>query len=598
MYFRAAFLICLLFSGVVEGRFQPFGINVRSVLIAGRIDRTDAGLYLNHYIFAEAGAPISPAPEFRLHNIIDPKNASNSTIVPIYNSSLGSQPEDQSNMTITVVSHPSLGLGNFISVPSVVYATANNSFVINGIVLPVAGRYNLRFVVNVKPLNRSLMFNYTIPVDRQPRQVLVTQLPQGYNGSALSPEPQGQLADFLNSPIRTSTPNVSLIVIAGPEGGVPQWEYFVSPNHNGEIRFPNVSLTQPGTYTWALRAKLSDGTFITSRFQTTTIERALPIAIVPVTLVRGITRALFFEVPRYRIVDQVGFSIDNRTNLTLTIGQNKPTATYEGQDTLAHFIGTSSVRQTGFDFIFPDLKIDLSGRFEIVAILYLSGEEILRYAYTVDIGDMPTFTTGQFQVNKQSNLTLFGFQPNIEPLFLMMTSDKQCRHPVSNVVQWYRSPNILTQQTFRIFFTPFLSGKNVYLCLQVPMQPDPVPLLVKYYPAFDEPFPLNYHLSIVGVDTCVALDTRQAFLYNMANWTTATAGRRYGCALMPPVQGTVSPCQCPLIYQCSTFTSPVFNPPGLNIGMCTCCAGPVLALACGLSCGFLAGLYWFIFMYL
>ena len=586
----------ILVSGMATGAaFAPFGSNVKAVLQSGRNDTTDAGVFKNYYIYAEAGALVDPAPVFALQST---STAGNVSTVVVYNETLlGLDPQAQSNMTVTVLSHPPLGT-TIITSPSVIYANAQNQFVVNNLVLPVAGRYNIRFVVNCKTLNRSLTFNYTIPVNKQPQQVLVTQQPAGYNGSALSPEPQGQLADFLNSPVRTYTPNISLVVIAGPDGGVPEWDCVVSPNFDGAIRFPNCSLSQPGTYTWALRAHLTDGTFITSSFNILTVERAVPVGIVPITQIKGVTRAVFFAVPRYRIVDQLGWSIDKRTNLTLSIGVNNPTVTYQGQDTLAQFVGITSVTQTGFDFVFPGLSIDLPGTFQIVATLYLSGEFLMQSSYTIQLGDLPTFTANVFQVNRQSNLTLYGFQPDTQPLFLVMSSDITCKTPASNVVQWAKATNIITQQLFNIYFTPFVAGSKMYLCLQLPSQTDYVPLLQRYLPAFDEPYPLNYFLTIVGVDTCVPLTSQQAFYYNAANWTTAVQGRRYGCNLSPPVQGTIPPCACPIIYFCGKFTNEVFTPPGLDIGMCQCCKAPVLALACSLSCGFLAGIYWFIYMYL
>ena len=69
-------------------------------------------------------------------------------------------------------------------------------------------------------------------------------------------------------------------------------------------------------------------------------------------------------------------------------------------------------------------------------------------------------------------------------------------------------------------------------------------------------------------------------------WDSAAQNRRYGCALTPPVAGTIPACACPRPLTCDTMTHERFTPPMLNIGQCVCCETWVLVVA-----GCVAGLF-------
>jgi hypothetical protein len=137
----------------------------------------------------------------------------------------------------------------------------------------------------------------------------------------------------------------------------------------------------------------------------------------------------------------------------------------------------------------------------------------------------------------------------------------------------------------------------MYLCISVPSQTAYIPLLTYYLPAFNEPFPLDYTFSIVGVASCVKISPTDAYLYAKAGWTDVEVGRAYGCHLVPPVIGTISPCTCPVGLTCQSYAQDVFTPPGLDIGRCVCCQPWVLAIAGILGSAFYLGLLYLVYAY-
>lgn len=585
-------------------------------LVAGKENRNVFGDLLNYYIFAEAGAVVTPVPQWEIFlrnqkqtirealpaKVAAPRrermkaNGDTATISETITV------EDSSSSTLHAARNSYLTwrtLSQPIGSPPVrgtksVAANADSRFVLRDWVFPLPGRYNMLMNATLY-WGASVRFNLTVNVDHQPGRIVMTQYPAGYNGSFLTTVPQAQLEDLLGSPARVSSPIVTFKVLSGPAGYVVRGTASTHPDATGKVQLSNVVLSEPGLYVVFLLAELTDNTTIQTSTFSLTVQRALPTSIVTLVPSSGVTRAVFFTTPTYRIRDQVGFSRDTRVNITVSLGLNNPSIVYQGQDTIAVLSGVTSRVQSGFDFTFPGLAINLPGNYELVATLYLDGESFLQVKHGVVMADLPTFTIpAALEVNTISIIVLLGAQPTRQPLYLKMSNEVACESSASDVATWPAEPNtVITSRN--VSFVPFVSGKGKYLCIGIPSQTAFIPLLKLYEPAFNEPYPLDFTFEITGVSTCKTLTNTEEYLYRTAGWLTAQADRSYGCNLEPPVSGTIAPCDCFFILACSTFTDGSFTPPGLDIGMCVCCKGWVLALACASTAAFFTGLMYVIF---
>lgn len=590
----------------------------RPRLVGGKESRNAFGDLLGYYIFAEAGAVVTPAPQWEIFlgaqrqtifENVAPRVAAPSRrrVRPLTNKTYTTSPSlslksnsltlhnrRETIMTWSTISHP-------FGAPPVrgtrrVAATPNNRVSMTDWVFPIPGYYNM--LMNVSLFwGAQTTFNVSLYVDPQPGRIVMRQFPAGYNGSFLTTAPQAQLEDLLGNPVRVSTPVVAFTVLNGPTGyrvlGTPS----AFPDRTGLVRLSQVVLTLPGRYVVSLVARLTDNTTIQTPSFSLTVQRALPTNIIIITPPSGVTRAVFFTTPRYRIVDQVGFSQDSRVNMTIKIGLNEPSVVYSGQDTVAHMQGVLSRVQAGFDFVFPDVSIDLPGNYEVVATLYMDGEVLLETKSGLVLGDLPTFSVVDLvEVNTISRLLVMGSRPPTQPLYLKMSNELACQSSASDVALWGPEASPFVSQR-NVSFVPFVSGRGKYLCIGVPSQTDFIPLLLNYEPAFNEPFPLQYTFEITGVSTCKTLTNTDVFLYRLAGWTTAATGRSYGCHLSPPVSGTIAPCDCFFILTCVEFRHSSFTPPELDIGLCVCCKGWVSIIAAVSTAGFFAGILYVIYKY-
>ncbi|CUG31617.1 transmembrane protein, putative [Bodo saltans] len=587
-------------------------------LVAGKENRDVFGDLLNYYIFAEAGAVVTPAPQWEIflrgqkqtitealpakvassHREKIKANGDTATIsqtLTVEESNSDTKHfARKSYLSFTTISHPA----GSAPVRGTTHLASNSDsrFVLSDWLFPLPGRYNMMMNATMY-WGAQARFNVTVNVDHQPGRIVMTQYPVGYNGSAMTTEPQAQLEDLLGNPSRSDTCIVTFTVLTGPTGYLVQGTASTYPDDTGKVQLPNVILSQPGLYVVYLLAALTDGTTIRTSTFSFTVARALPTSIVIIQQATGVTRAVFFTSPIYRIRDQIGFSQDTRVNITLALGLNSPSVTYKGEDTIAVLEGVNSRTQTGFDFVFPALSINLPGNFEIVATLYLDGESFLQITFGLVVADLPTFNLpAPLEVNTVGVLTLYGSQPLIQPLYIKMSNEIGCTTSASDVATWPKeSSTVIT--TRNVSFVPFSSGTNKYLCIGVPTQAAYIPLLLLYEPAFNEPYPLAYTFDITGVSTCQDLSNTDEYLYRTAGWTTATAGRAYGCFLTPPVSGTIAPCDCFFILSCTSFSDQSFTPPGLDIGMCVCCKGWVLVAACVSTAAFFALMMYVIYVF-
>lgn len=608
-------LLCALAtSTVVSAAARKSDYSAR--LVAGKENRDIFGDLLGYYIFAEAGAIVTPAPQWEIflrnqkqtirealpakvassHREKIKANGDTASISQTITVESSDTPHFARNsyLSWTTVSHPAGSAP--VRGTKAVGANTDSRFVISDWVFPLPGRYNMLMNATMY-WGAHAKWNVTVNVDHQPGRIVMTQFPAGYNGSAMTTEPQAQLEDLLGNPARSSSSIVTFTVLTGPTGYAVLGTASTYPDASGKVQLPNVILSQPGLYVVYLAAALTDGTTIRTATFSLTVQRALPTSIVIIQKSSGVTRAVFFTTPTYRITDQIGFSQDTRVNITLTLGLNNPSIVYQGQDTIGALSGVTSRVQTGFDFTFPGLAINLPGNYEIVATLYLDGDVFLQITHGVVMADMPTFDLPvPLEVNTIGVITLHGAQPQIQPLRIKMSNELECISSASDVATWPAEASTVTTER-NVSFVPFASGTGKYVCLGVPTQSAYVPLLKLYEPAFNEPYPLDYTFEITGVSTCKSLTNTDEYLYRTAGWVTAKAERSYGCNLQPPVSGTIAPCDCFFILACSTFTDQSFTPPGLDIGMCVCCRGWVLAAACVSTAAFFVLIMYVIFVF-
>lgn len=474
----------------------------------------------------------------------------------------------------------------------IVEATEAHQFILPGMKFPLSGYYNVRF--NVSRYNGgNWMWNQTIYVDKQPQKMTFESVPQGYNGTALDPAPEITLRDFVDNPIYTSTPLVTLVAMSVPDGATVAGSLQKRATL-GSASFKDIIVSLPGTYAFRFDALLSDGSTLRTIPFLVNVKKAIPVEIVLVQPPNAVTRFIMLQNPVYRIRDARGFVDDARCNLSVALGFNEPSVRYVGLSSLGKLWGTTKLGQTNYSFTFTDLMIDLPGTYEIEATLTLDGEVILTRVDRFQVADLPTWEVTSLTVNTIGNVEFFGLRPNSDLVRVKLSSDDQCITDASDRVTWTREGPFVVARN--ISFVPYKEG-IVYFCMQLQSQKTYVPLLQRYLPSFNELFPLVYTFTITDVASCRPLDAIETILYQRAGWDTAQENRRYGCNLKPPASGTIPPCTCPAILACQEFRHKSFQPPNLNIGRCVCCKPWVMGVAGSCTALFLLGLLFVIYQW-
>lgn len=570
------------------------------------------GTFVQFYIFGEVAAPLTPAPVLELYTIFKQEkvilaerpHAAVATDRNLKLKQRGSgltttQTASQSlSETVNVGLTPTLQVPRFARLywhvrkapfgalsatgPQYWEANQNSQFTLTNLRFRSAGRYDVYFNTTLLT-GEKVSFNRTITIQRQPTQIVHKTTVAGYNGSALFPAPTGQMQDFVGADVATSTVSVSLVFEASPTGSTIRGTLRKFTTSTGRVQFTDVICSIPGVYTFRLAALLSDGNTLTTASQAVTVERALPERIIMHTQVSGIARFHFYVQPLFSIVDAAGPSMDPRMNMTLAIVHNAPSLVYEGFDTFATLLGTTTVPPVNYRYVFTDVTVDLPGRYTIRASLSLPTGAIVAHDFAVIIGNPPTYEVpNAITVNTLGTVVLFGEKPQVSPVFIKLATDANCVFSSSDEIPWVGSSTALVHN---ITIVPF-NQQPSYVCMRIPSQTSYAALLQNYLQQFAEPIPQIFTFSVLGVADCQPLTATQAFQYRVTGWREAEPLRRYGCALQPPVAGTVPPCSCPEVLVCKEYTHPRFTPPGLDIGQCVCCKPWVFAVSSIISGAF------------
>eukprot|EP00743_Colponemidia_sp_Colp-15_P018062 GILK01022511.1.p1 GENE.GILK01022511.1~~GILK01022511.1.p1 ORF type:complete len:320 (-),score=3.69 GILK01022511.1:54-1013(-) len=295
----------------------------------------------------------------------------------------------------------------------------------------------------------------------------------------------------------------------------------------------------------------------------------------------GISQFLLFAQPKFQIYDQAGIVQDPRTNMTLRIASNNPSFFYENQLSYATLMGTTSVLPVNYAYTFTDIWLDMPGGYTIEAVLMLDGEEFLTFSFSVTVDSPPTYLiSSNLQINSIGNITIYGTRPVLAaaaPMYFAISQSSTCSSIDSSVVLWNETNPSLRERSISI--VPYVFGANLYFCMKTGNQPYFSKLIQNYLQRFAEAFPYVDSFPANDVSECAELGGIMAAMYHSVGWTDAKEGRRYGCRLIPPVAGTIAPCDCPSTLRCTSYSSSVFRPPGLDIGQCVCCTGWVMGVA-------------------
>ena len=609
-------MVALLLLAAAPGA----AIRFQARLVNGKPRIGIDGNFLGYYIFAEERAVITPTPEFEIWDLVT--NSRRVLAAPPFVAVGANPPTPRNNTALDTRTHTQsrskslarlrysslrwtlrkapLGALNLKGPRSwISNGPVKHTFSLDKWVFQSAGEYSVGF--NASFYNGGhFQFNWTVHVNRQPAFLANGPSPFGYNGTRLSIAPQGHVQSILGLPVATSTVNVSLEFQAYPAGATWSGVFSMFTSNAGVASFNDVTVTQPGAYTYRLLARLSDGSTIAAPSVQVNVERALPTVITRLASGDGIARFHMYEVLKFVINDVLGRDYDPRLNMTMRLGTNTPTFYYEGLDTVAGLLGQASVKQSavvpGYTFEFPGMSIDLPGTFEIVAAIALPDGSTLERRFVSTIRETPTFEVpSPLSQNKLGVLTIFGPRPKYADMLLMLSDREDCTNQQSDMIVWPRERN--TFQTSRNFsIVPWLAGA-MYVCLKVPSQPTFGPLIQHYLPQFDEAYPLIKALRVGGVAECAALTSLEAARYRSLGWDSAEGLRRYGCALAPPVSGTIAPCGCPSHLSCGELRHATFTPPNLNIGACQCCAGWIMAVASVIIASVFAGILYIVYAY-
>ena len=565
-------------------------------LVGGREDRNRFGDLLNYYIYAEERAIVSPFPAYELYRngqffpIYEPlvvpthkeKKAfypnSSLTYTRSVSRSITGQHRRDSTLQWSILSRPEGS--QVVTGTNPIIAEKDNKFTFRDWVFDFNGRYNVLFEARL--WNGDYMrFNRSITVDPQPSHVRLTSAPEGYNGTALSPMPTVQLVNLIEQKIKTSTAIITFVIISGPPGGENTGAAVYSTNKDGACELNRVILSLPGTYVYQIEAKLTSGDVLRTAQFSLVVEKALPTRIELVTSPYGISQFLLFSQPKFRVYDQKGIVHDDRTNITLIIGSNSPSFSYENQMSHATLMGTTSVLPSSYDYTFTDLWLDMPGSYGIEAILFLDGFEHMSLSFYVTVDSPPTFLIPTpLQVNSIGNVTIYGNYPKVRvalPTYFAMSSDSDCKTVDSSVLLWNESfPSNIAERSVQI--VPYAQG-TMHMCMKTATQNHFTKLIQMYQQRYTEAFPYVDRFSVADVSECKAIGGMLAAMYASVGWRDVVEGRRYGCKLSPPVAGTIAPCTCPATLRCATYTHKLFTPPNLDIGQCVCCTEWVLGLA-------------------
>jgi hypothetical protein len=593
-----------------------------SVRLVGGLPTYNAlGDFVAWYIFAEENAPLSPVPVFELINtktkvrerlVEKPFNLAATARRKKYirvpgrrtrSMSLSDTITDNDNVTATIqvakygfmewhVKSAPFGALSATG-PKRFYADDNSFIAVDGVRFRTAGFYNVIF--NITTLTgQHFRFNRTITVQRQANSIAFTTTAAGYNGSVMFPAPTAQLRDFVGANVATPTASVLLDFQALPLNATVLGTLRRYSTSVGLVAFSDVVPTLPGTYTFRLVATLSDGSQLTTDSQRVTVERALPVSIIVHQGISGIARFRFYTQPIFSIRDAAGPSQDPRMNMTLSIDSNQPDFSYEGGNTIATLGGTPAVMPVNYLYTYTDVSIDLPGNYILRATLILPTGATLSTTLSIRLNDPPTFEVpAPMTVNNPGIITLYGDRPKVSTVSIVLALDEACQRFTSDEVNW---PEYETTGAFNITVVPFNEAPS-FVCMSIPSHPGYGPLIQRYLPQYDELFPLQYTFNILGVTECTPLPATTAAQFRRAGWETAAPLRRYGCALRPPVAGTIPACSCPTVLTCIEMRHQKFTPPNLNIGQCVCCTTWVMAVAGTVSGLFFAGLLWVIYQY-
>jgi hypothetical protein len=613
----------------------PEGVNAiryRAQIIGGKPDLDVDGRLRGYFIFAEERAVVAPTPRIQIIDLLTGKArplsiplataaarapvnvkrrpvtnktysrsmSESRTIDPLFASRLRWYTRSQPFGAL-----PVLGPRSWVGNGGVDY-----SFNLSDWKFQTAGTYSIGFNATFYD-GTSFVFNQTIFVNRQPAFLANGPTPAAYNGTAWSPAPLGVMQNILGLTAATGSVNVTLRFQAAPDGAQINGTLSRFTATTGIATFSDIVVSIPGTYTYQLTALLSDNTTKTAPSVQIDVLRALPIRIERLTNVDSLSRFASFEVPRFRIVDQVGAAYDPTLNMTLSLSTNSPLYSYEGRETAASISGTSNTAQTriGYLFEFPGFTIDLPGTYEIVAAIRLSDASTLRLFFVTTVTEAPTWefpgitrTVTTIPQNDISIMRIFGTRPPVDDALLMLSSRQDCSVQASDIVSWpseNATVNSTTGQgaTLRNFSMVAYTRGLAYPCMKIPSQPTFGVLVRRYLQQFDERFPFVVSVTVSGSDVCRALSGLAAAQYRSLGWSTAEVGRFYGCALTPPASGTVPPCACPSHLTCGSFSHPAFTPPGHNIGTCQCCAVWIMAIAAVIIAGFFGVVLFVVYAY-
>jgi hypothetical protein len=567
--------------------------------LVGGVARYDSfGQFVEYNIFSEAGAAMATPPVWEVLDIhtgdritltqaslapaaavSNPRSGAGTATVTLALPSKTTQVTKYSSMEWSVKSKPFGALATLG--PKAYESDDSNRFTLNNLIFQTAGTYGVGFNVTLLS-GEQFKFNQTFVVNRQPENVkdAVTNV-AGYNGSTMFPAPTAQMVDYLGNDVPTTTVSISLVFQAVPTGANVSGVLTKATDAGGTAKFADINPSLPGDYIFRFAATKSDGQTIFTSSQRVTVQRALATAIVVHERVAGVSRLPFYKDPLFSIVDQVGASYDPRSNMSLIISDNQPDFSYEGQNTFATIIGEATVSPSGYFYRFRGLSIDLPGTYKIEVRLTLptGTSAFISTFFTVRISPAPTYEVATtMTVNAIGTFTFMTKRPLTDVIQVKFATDVDCALTSSDVLDWPVTATTLTDTAYNMSIVPF-NQADTYVCMRFASSGAWIAVVQHYLPQFDERYPQVFKFSVGGVSGCEALTTKEAARYNVAGWSTAMPGRSYGCALTPPVVGTVAPCSCVDIYTCEEMRHASFTPPDLNIGECLCCKPYLMAIA-------------------
>ena len=257
------------------------------------------------------------------------------------------------------------------------------------------------------------------------------------------------------------------------------------------------------------------------------------------------------------------------------------------------------------------LGLDRPGSYSLTAAVIFNG---VRLYATHDFVcyPHPSFEVGVVKPNRATPLLLHGVIPFGEVGFIRISSSYTCNDDIAEPFAYPPEPplngtayndtthavhqgdprtllpvkNVLSKTGVAWLLyeslLAFSSAENAFVCLQIERHPGLfVPLWSYYEQRFSEKVPVVFSFVVDSPDQCERVTTEDAAAWKTAatpyQWAAIEVDVRYGCMLTPPMNGSLSPCTCPLGHICEGHTV-VQNGNAVNVGVCTCCEAWMLAV--------------------